>query len=292
MLLRTITLEDISSLKSATIINLTCDSCGVDIPRSVKAIRHSIKNSGATQAFCSNKCQGAMLKKTYTKNCERCGTEFVTSDNNTKNCSRTCANIREHTQETKDKISSTLKGKVVENKIKSDVVPKPKKTNKISKPRKISNLPSRYHYRHSDADFCTINICKCKNCEFVGSYRTQRGYCPNCEDMYSSNKRAMYQFTFNVYHYPDLFDLNLLESVGWRVTRGKNKNVFGISRDHKVSVRDSIINNYDPYYIKHPLNCELMTHDENQRKGTKSSMSYDELVKLVDDYENGRPTGA
>lgn len=264
MLLRTITLEDISSLKSATILNLTCDSCGNDIPRSVKAIRHSIKNSGATQAFCSNKCQGAMLKKTYTKNCERCGTEFETSDNNTKNCSRVCANSRPQTQETKDKISSTLKGRV-------------------TKP--INPAPYRNLYRYSDDSFCPIITCKCQNCGFTGSYRTQRWYCPNCDDMYSLNMRAKYQFTFNVYHYPDLFDLDLLESVGWRVTKGENKNVFGISRDHKVSVRDAINNNYDPYYIKHPLNCELMTHDENQRKGTNSSITYEELVIMVDLYD-------
>lgn len=265
MFLKSITLEDISSLKSSTIINLTCDSCGTQIPRTVKAIRHSIKNSGATQAFCSNKCQGDMLKKTYTRNCERCDSVFETSNKEQKNCSRYCANQRVQTQETKDKIASTLKGRVVGG----------------NRPK----TPYRNLYRNTENEYCPIFTCSCQSCGFVGTYRTQRWYCSNCDDMYSANKRAKYQFTFNVYHYPDLFDLDIIDSVGWRTTLGENKNVFGISRDHKISVRDAIDNNYDPYYIKHPLNCELMKHDENQRKGTQSSLTYEELVKLVDEYD-------
>ena len=59
----------------------------------------------------------------------------------------------------------------------------------------------------------------------------------------------------------------------------------GYTRDHKVSVNEAIKNNYDPYYIKHPLNCELMSFNDNNKKKTKSSISYDELVKKVDEYE-------
>jgi hypothetical protein len=69
---------------------------------------------------------------------------------------------------------------------------------------------------------------------------------------------------------------------------GKSKqpiNKNGISRDHRVSVFEAIRQNYDPYYIKHPVNCELMLHCENNKKKSKSSISYDQLVKLVNDYD-------
>lgn len=58
-----------------------------------------------------------------------------------------------------------------------------------------------------------------------------------------------------------------------------------IERDHKISVWEALQKNYDPFYINHPLNCELITQKENNRKKHRSSITYDELKKLVDDYE-------
>jgi hypothetical protein len=50
-------------------------------------------------------------------------------------------------------------------------------------------------------------------------------------------------------------------------------------------VNDAIRYGYDPYYIKHPMNCELMFFNENNKKKTNSSITYQELIKLVDDYD-------
>lgn len=91
-----------------------------------------------------------------------------------------------------------------------------------------------------------------------------------------------------MYHYPELFDLDFLNKHGFRKTKGKNLNINGVSRDHRVSVSEALKNNYDPYYIKHPLNCELMLHSENQKKSTTSSLTYEELVKMVDDFDSKR----
>ena len=52
-----------------------------------------------------------------------------------------------------------------------------------------------------------------------------------------------------------------------------------------VTIFDAIHNNYDPYYIKHPVNYQLMTHQDNMIKGRKSSISYKQLIKEVDEYE-------
>lgn len=60
----------------------------------------------------------------------------------------------------------------------------------------------------------------------------------------------------------------------------------GVSRDHRVSVSSAIKNNYDPYYITHPINCELMHHIDNVKKHTSSSITYEELIKQVNDYDN------
>lgn len=68
-------------------------------------------------------------------------------------------------------------------------------------------------------------------------------------------------------------------------------NPGGVTRDHKVSVNEAILKGYDSYYIKHPLNCELMLFSENAKKHTKSSITYEELVSQVDKYNMVRRVG-
>lgn len=276
MFLNTITLDYISAKKYNSMITLTCDACQANIQRIAKYVKYMVKN-GQKQAFCSNKCQASLTRKIYNKTCPCCEIEYSTSEKDGKFCSKSCSNkFRKHTQETKDKISNKLKGRtsILNN-------------SKSKKPTKLlyKNILKKQKTEPAKLEICSLFTCKCKKCNFIGSYRKQRKYCSNCESCYSENGRSKYVFTFNVYNYPDLFDLTLLYTIGWRVTKGKNKNVYGISRDHKVSVHEAIINDYDPYYIKHPLNCQLMTHIENQNKGTSSSLTYQELIKLVDDYD-------
>lgn len=272
MKLKNINLDDLSSLKGRSRISLTCDGCQAEISREVKEIRRCIKE-GKKTAFCSNKCQGKQLKINKTKKCEYCENDFEYNFQSQKYCSVSCGNHnRVVSEETKRKISAS-----------------------VSKlPRKIKKTPTKALYNSKKnkidkklvGEFSKLYICKCKNCSFIGSYRSQTGYCHNCKHCYTENGRAKFIFTFNVYHYPDLFDLEFINKHGWRKTKGNNININGVSRDHKVSVRDAIKYNYDPYYIKHPLNCEIMLHEQNQQKGTNSSISYEELIKLVDDYES------
>jgi hypothetical protein len=111
-------------------------------------------------------------------------------------------------------------------------------------------------------------------------------------DVCRANKGYSYGFKFNIYHYPDLFDLDLLNRVGWYSQGGKSrrtKNIDGLARDHKVSISEAKKNNYDPYYISHPCNCELMSQRSNSKKNTNSSITYEELVSLVDLYDGENP---
>ena len=131
-----------------------------------------------------------------------------------------------------------------------------------------------------NAPYSKLFNCTCQHCGFKALYRIQQKYCNDCQHLYSHDGRAKFWFTFNVFHYPELFDLSLIATYGFRDNK---TNPNGITRDHKISVNDAIRYGYDPYYIKHPVNCELMFFNENNKKKTNSSITYEELVKLVDD---------
>lgn len=95
-------------------------------------------------------------------------------------------------------------------------------------------------------------------------------------------RRARFNFNFGLNLYPSLFDLEKLTAIGlYDGTEGGNKLV----RDHRVSVHEAIANEYDPYYISHPVNCELMPFGENHNKHDKSSITYEELVRQVDEFD-------
>ena len=134
---------------------------------------------------------------------------------------------------------------------------------------------------------------RCKHCQnfFLKTEKTKhKSICKTCK-LKNQTRYVDFRFRFNLYDYPELFDLNLISTIGFYAPRGKSGkwNPNGISRDHKVSVSEAVKNNYDPFYITHPLNCELMPHHKNNSKKTKSSISYSELIKLVDEYEKLKP---
>lgn len=130
--------------------------------------------------------------------------------------------------------------------------------------------------------FSKLINCTCKHCGLKWLHRSCVWYCKEHQTLYSHSGRAKFWFTFNVFNYPSLFDLSLITQFGFR---NSQTNPNGITRDHRVSVNHAIKNDYDPYYIKHPLNCELMPFNENNSKKTNSSISYEELVHLVDEYD-------
>jgi hypothetical protein len=138
--------------------------------------------------------------------------------------------------------------------------------------------------------FSRVFTCSCKHCQTKFVSRIKKQYCSKHRDFYSVSNKSGYKFTFNVFHYPELFDIDLLKSVGWFSPGGKagKWNPNGLSRDHKISVNDAVAKGYDPYYITHPLNCELMPHVKNNKKKTNSSITYEQLKLIVDDYERSK----
>ena len=147
----------------------------------------------------------------------------------------------------------------------------------------------KYFNKNIEGPYSKVFHVTCSHCDKIFLSRTKVKYCINHSHLYKSNNRNRYAFTFNVYEYPDLFDINLLDKIGWysngkRTKRPLNPN--GLTRDHKISIAESIRNDYNPYYIKHLLNCEIMPFSQNNIKKTKSSITYEQLVESVDSYDS------
>lgn len=143
---------------------------------------------------------------------------------------------------------------------------------------------ANYSNRYRDPicyDLKPIKLAECNSCK-VQSYidprrSINRFICDDCKIGYD---RHIFDFKFNIRDYVDLFDINVINKIGWVSSTNKN----GLSKDHKVSIYDAIENRYDPYYISHPCNCEIMPMTENIKKSSKSSITYQELVFLVNSY--------
>jgi hypothetical protein len=100
-----------------------------------------------------------------------------------------------------------------------------------------------------------------------------------------SNYRADCAFKFNLSDFPDEFDFTLIESYGWYKPKNRGDNLNGISRDHAVSVRYGFDNNLPAEHLAHPANCVLMRHGDNVSKYSKNSISYDDLLKRIEEWD-------
>ena len=199
------------------------------------------------------------------KNCKQCIVLFHPTKNRKSFCSQSCSATFNNLHRPNRSINTKLK---------------------------ISDALTRFHNKNTKAkqsvgEHSKLFLCTCKHCDEKFVSRIKKKYCRDHRTLYKESSKAGYKFTFNVFHYPDLFDLTLIKTFGWFSPGGKagKWNINGISRDHKISVNEAIANNYDPYYITHPLNCELMVHSENNKKKTNSSITYPELKKLVQEYD-------
>jgi hypothetical protein len=72
---------------------------------------------------------------------------------------------------------------------------------------------------------------------------------------------------------------------GWYAAKNRGDNLNGCSRDHLYSVYDGFKNKIDPKIISHPANCEIKPHKENQHKHSKSSITIEQLLERISDFE-------
>ena len=94
------------------------------------------------------------------------------------------------------------------------------------------------------------------------------------------------KFKFNLSTYKEEFDFSLIQESGWYKASNHGNNLKGISRDHMFAVINGFNELIDPYLISHPANCRLIIHTNNISKGANSILTYDELVKRVEDWNS------
>lgn len=117
--------------------------------------------------------------------------------------------------------------------------------------------------------YCSIDCYKHKRREHINEYEKYKLDC---------------KFKFNVYDYPQEFDLSLIDKYGWYKAINNGNNLRGISRDHMLSINEGYMLGIDPYLISHPANCKLMIHTDNISKNKKSSITKEELIKKIDSW--------
>lgn len=187
-------------------------------------------------------------------------------------CSRSCANSRgPRTKEFKTAVSNKLSGR------------------KLSESH-ISNMSGDNHPKRKGRNFPQHKTIGCLYCnsEFVSKNEKHNFCCRLCYNKHFEDIRTEWEqysiacrFKFNVYDYPTLFDLTLIDEHGWYKASNKGNNLGGISRDHSYSVKEGFKNNIDPKIISHPANCVLMKQDDNSSKKTKCNITIEELLERI-----------
>lgn len=143
----------------------------------------------------------------------------------------------------------------------------------------------------------------CKDCEKEICNYHKNIYCVSCAARHRSTfykinennpeyeklKYRLYRskcaFNFSIRDYPEEFDINLIEQYGFYKPSNRGNNLNGISRDHMYSVNEGYKNGIDPKIISHPANCKLMQHNDNISKGKKSTITLDELLKRIKEWD-------
>lgn len=223
------------------------------------------------------------------KTCPKCNTEHNRPGTF---CSRSCANSRTFSKESKE--LKRIKSKVWWDSLSENE--KERRIANIDKPEnrrkgtqafievcKLSQLP--IEAKNQDPSLKTgkwaktyTPVKKCRCCIRLIHYK--KLYCDSCyPNIRLYRKRC--KFDFNVYNYPQYFNLNLLENNGWYKP---GINPLGVSRDHLFTIADGFKNKVNPDIMKHPANCQLLLHADNNRKNMKSSITLEELLERIEHW--------
>jgi hypothetical protein len=206
------------------------------------------------------------------KNCPKCG---IIHEKLGIFCSRKCANSRgPRTNSFKEIVSRKLKGR----KLSSDIIEK---------------ISGDNHHKRKGKNFPKLTEKECLHCKkiFLPKKQTSNYCSKTCYIEYFKIIRSEWEqysidckFKFNVYDYPNYFDLQLIEHYGWYSAANKGNNLNGVSRDHMFSVKQGFLKEIPSEIISHPANCELLQHFDNNSKKTKCSITLDELYERIKNF--------
>ena len=203
--------------------------------------------------------------------CENCSKEHDGSYGSGRFCSSKCARGFS-TKEKRDEINRKVSAKVTGR--------------KQSKERRLKT--SGKNHPNWKGGYSVLEERVCLEC---GSFykRPSKNFCSK-ECWIKNNKKIrtewqQYQkecaFKFNIYDYPDWFDLSLIEKFGWYSAANRGNNLEGVSRDHMISVKYGFRNGISSELISHPANCQLMQHTLNNTKKTQCSITLNELEERI-----------
>lgn len=214
-------------------------------------------------------------------------------------CARSCSAAfnnrkRRRSDESKQKVSLALRGRVLSEEHRRNLSlarggtgVSPRRTRKTERRKGLRKV-----FRPELHPYPVSALMQCRGCRRLIKTAPRR-FCEAC-GICIRTYRARAAFKFNIYDFPDMFPLSMIEEHGWhsppgRNGRNSNRNLNGVSRDHLYSVFDGFINQVNPDLLSHPANCGLVLHSENNRKKAKSSITLDELMTRIERWEETRP---
>lgn len=203
--------------------------------------------------------------------CENCGSEHSGEYGSGRFCSIKCARgyaTKSKRAEINDKVSASMTGR------------------KLSASH-VSNIEAGNNFNRKESIIKSCMSCgtsmKCSPSMIRKKFCSTKCWVnyteKNKDDFLLYRQRCA--FDFDIADYPDKFNVELVEQLGWYSPKNKGNNLNGISRDHRLSVREGFELGVTPEIIKHPANCELMPHRQNQKKKSNSSISLEELLHRI-----------
>jgi len=267
----------------------TCTTCN----------KYFIPKPGSRGVFCSRNCMGIAYKErgpgkahdsafsTYMRNpklCGNCQSTLPYEKRANSFCCKACAAKFNNAKRPVGHESRTKQANSIVDKFRKN--PRPKKvkpeTRKMGRPTiKPKFKPEGPHTR--------IYL---KRCPYTG----QAFYTHNKAQRHSSQyleKMTAYKvacrFAFSLRYETKIFDdaAVLVERLGWYAPANSlTPNPKGVSRDHLFSVYDGFKIGIPPEILRHPANCQLIPHSENQKKHRHSSITLSELLDRIKQYDN------
>lgn len=152
-----------------------------------------------------------------------------------------------------------------------------------------SNL-SRYVDNKIEYEKCLHHCINCDN-ELTYTKRKNKFCDKKCQIEYHKKNKTEIQnylkeceFKFNLNDFPNEFDFELIKNYGWYKAKNHGNNLNGISRDHMYSRMEGFRQQINPKIISHPANCKLVRHNENVSKLDKCSISFDNLIIKINEW--------
>lgn len=99
------------------------------------------------------------------------------------------------------------------------------------------------------------------------------------EEYFASKRqyRELAKFRFNPLDFPQDFDIEQIETIGFMSSTNK----FGLVKDHIFSVHQGFKDRVDPKLLAHPANCSIILQPDNARKSSRCGMTLEELLEKI-----------